>query len=186
MEWKRTGGLGEPETVTRAVAEYRDQQDILHNFLVERCLFKKSESVDQAELYKTYKAWCEENDTYIISKPNFTNRIQEKGAITGKRGGNKSIWRGIRLLTDDERVIGVTGVIGFPQSFLHEASTGKTLHNIDNSDNPDNPTTPSDDTPDYPHERCPTCGGDDFWQPNDNRWICGRCHPRPQEIDMEV
>lgn len=186
VEWKRTGGLGEPETVTRAVAEYRDQQDILHNFLVERCLFKKSESVDQAELYKTYKAWCEENDTYIISKPNFTNRIQEKGAITGKRGGNKSIWRGIRLLTDDERVIGVTGVIGFPQSFLHEASTGKTLHNIDNSDNPDNPTTPSDDTPDYPHERCPTCGGDDFWQPNDNRWICGRCHPRPQEIDMEV
>ncbi len=106
VEWRQTGTLGEPEAVKQAVAEYRDQQDILHDFLVECCLFKKSESIDQSELYKAYKAWCEDNDVYVISKPNFSNRIREKGAIAGRRHSNKTTWQGIRCLTDDERVNG--------------------------------------------------------------------------------
>ena len=193
VEWKRTGSLGEPEIVKQAVAEYRDQQDILHDFLVERCLFKKSERIDQAELYKAYKAWCEENDAYVVSKPYFTHRMREKGAIAGKRGGNKSVWQGIRLLTDAERVTRVTGGIDFPQSFLHEASTGKPLEKINNSDNSTNPT--ADDVPPYPAAPCPKCGSEWAMSPK-GQYICEKCgFPRAspelkkkeeQEIDMEV
>lgn len=41
--------------------------------------------------------------------------------------------------------------------------------------------------PDFPHECCPTCGGTDFWPDFENkRFVCGRCHPQPPQIDMEI
>ena len=40
--------------------------------------------------------------------------------------------------------------------------------------------------PIYPTAPCPTCGCPDYWLTDDNRWLCERCHPKPQEIDMEV
>ncbi|MBA7563740.1 hypothetical protein ES708_05400 [subsurface metagenome] len=41
--------------------------------------------------------------------------------------------------------------------------------------------------PDYPKAPCPTCSGTDFWPDFVNkRFICGRCHPQPPGIDMEV
>ncbi|MFC1965193.1 primase-like DNA-binding domain-containing protein [Chloroflexota bacterium] len=144
--------MGEPEAVRQAVIEYRDQEDILHDFLDERCLIRKIESIDQSELYKAYKVWCEDNDTYIISKPNFNNRIREKGIISGRRKGNKATWIGIRVLLDDEGVNQVNAVNDFPESFLHEASTGKTLVKTVNLVNPINPDTPK--------QTCFQCGTD--------------------------
>ncbi len=43
-----------------------------------------------------------------------------------------------------------------------------------------------EDIPDYPTHPCTTCGCGDYWLTDDNRWLCVRCHPRPQEIDMEI
>jgi len=41
--------------------------------------------------------------------------------------------------------------------------------------------------PDYPKEPCHACGGTDFWPDFANkRFVCGRCHPQPEEIDMGV
>lgn len=169
-EWVKIGDLVEPEAVKQAVAEYRDQQDILHDFLAECCLFKKSESVDQAELYKAYKTWCETNDAYVISKPNFTHRIREKGAMTGRRHGNKATWQGIRVLTDDERVNGVNQVNDFSQSSLREASTGKTLHKTDNLVNPINPF------PDDIGCKNPGCDGDEpIIDEKTGAYKCSKC-----------
>ena len=170
VEWRQTGTLGEPEAVKQAVAEYRDQQDILHDFLAELCLFQKSESIDQSILYRAYKKWSEDNDTYVITKPNFGNRIREKGAIAGRRHGNKATWQGIRLLTDDETVNGVNRDNDFTESSLHEASTGKTLVKTDNPINHANP--------DYPDVLC-HCGSSDFWLASWGKWVCSRCYPKP-------
>lgn len=53
-----------------------------------------------------------------------------------------------------------------------------------------NPPFPNDlwaGMPDYPKEPCHACGGSDFWPDFKNKhFVCSRCHPRPQEIDMEV
>ena len=80
VEWQKVGSLGEPEAVKQAVAEYRDQQDILHDYLLERCAFQKSATIDQKALYADYKKWAEDNDVYAIGKLTFRIRIQEKGA----------------------------------------------------------------------------------------------------------
>jgi len=59
VDWQKAGSLGEPEAVRQAVAEYRDQQDILHDYLIERCIFQKDATLDQKTLYADYKQWAE-------------------------------------------------------------------------------------------------------------------------------
>jgi hypothetical protein len=49
------------------------------------------------------------------------------------------------------------------------------------------PTDLWEGMPDYPTKPCHTCGGSEFWPDfKGKRFVCARCHPRPQEIDMEV
>ncbi|GAG22346.1 unnamed protein product, partial [marine sediment metagenome] len=133
VEWRQTGTLGEPEAVKQAVAEYRDQQDILHDYLLERCVFQKSATIDQKALYTDYKKWAEDNDVYAIGKLTFRTRIQEKGASVAVGNRNIKIWRGIQLRThSDDDVTSVTSVADFSESLLREASTEKTLLKTDN------------------------------------------------------
>ena len=181
-EWCQATNLAEPEAVRQAVAEYRDQQDILYDFLTERCLFKKSESIDQKALYANYKQWAEENDINAIGKMTFRTRLQEKGALADRGNKHVAIWRGIRLLSEEESVTSVTSVIENHQSFLHEAPTGKTLGKMGNESNKSNIINTTDDIPEYPHDPCGGCGGSDYWLKDDDKWLCSKCHPKPLSI----
>ena len=115
----------------------------MHDFLLERCLFKKSDSMEQKSLYADYKKWAEDNDVNAIGKLNFRARIQEKGAISDYGNKHVAVWRGIRLLTSEDNVNSVNSVTENPQSLLREASTRKTLQKTDNKINTIN-TFPDD------------------------------------------
>jgi putative DNA primase/helicase len=167
IEWRQSGTLGEPEAVTKAVAEYRDQQDILHDYLFERCIFQKSATIAQKALYADYKQWAEDNDVNAIGKLTFRTRIQEKGATVATGNRNIKIWRGIRLRTDsDGDVTSGTSVTDFSESLLREASTEKTLLGIGNKSNKNN-TGSSGELPD-----CPVCGRNEWTYTADGELKC--------------
>ena len=109
VEWRQAGSLGEPEAVKQAVAEYRDQQDILHDF-VERCVFERNVTIVTKDLWDDYKKWCAETDTYQLKQRDFYNRIRERGVKDDRGTGNKPIFRGIRLIKEGEIVTKVTNV----------------------------------------------------------------------------
>ncbi len=178
VEWRQAGDLREPEAVKQAVAEYRDQQDILHDYLLERCIFQKSATMDQKALYVDYKNWADENDCFTITKPKFNTRITERGIIPGRRGGNTATWQGIRLLTENDSVNWVNTVNDFPESSLHKASIGKTLVKTINSINSINPDNQSSE-PKKPSRPCFACQGNDYYLTKDNKWRCKTCHPKP-------
>jgi len=104
VEWRKAGSLGEPEVVKQAVAEYRDQQDILHDYLIERCTFERNVTIVTKVLWDDYKKWCNENDAYQLKQRDFYNRIREKGVMDSRGAGNKPIFRGIRLIKEGETV----------------------------------------------------------------------------------
>jgi len=153
VEWRQVGSLGEPEAVKQAVAEYRDQQDVLHNFILERCHLERNAAILTRELWDDYKKWCAETDTYQLGQRKFYDRIREKGVIDERGARNKPVFRGIRLLKPEEDgVTEVTKVTEITESLLHEASTGKTLvkkGNLSNSSNSDKPDLATD-TPSHP------------------------------------
>jgi putative DNA primase/helicase len=60
LEWQRDG-LGNPEPVQAATAAYRDEQDVLGTWVVERCTLGLNCRGKRSELYASYVAWCEGN-----------------------------------------------------------------------------------------------------------------------------
>ncbi len=112
LEWAQHG-LGEPPVITEATQHYRESQDILLEFLTESCIRQPSASIIVADLYKAYKQWCDDNSSYAIGKNTFSARLKEKGFITDRGSRNKLIWKGIRLMTEEEKVTSVTSVTDF-------------------------------------------------------------------------
>jgi len=104
LEWQRIG-LAEPEVVTTATNQYRQEQDILADFLAECCVLQYSATITVADCYKEYKQWCEDNETYYIHKNTFNKRLEEKGLTKARGTGNKMTWHGIRLLSEDEKLL---------------------------------------------------------------------------------
>jgi phage/plasmid-associated DNA primase len=45
--------------VQSATAEYRNEQDLVQQFLEEKCEMHVDYSIDKDELYKTWREWCE-------------------------------------------------------------------------------------------------------------------------------
>jgi len=95
--WQKEG-LGEPTEVIDAIQGYRDDQDILHDFLLECCILNKAEKIGVSELYKSYVNWSKENDTTPLGKKNFGNRLIEKGLKTTPGHANKTMWQGVNLV----------------------------------------------------------------------------------------
>jgi len=111
VAWYKNDDLGEPDAVKQAVAAYRDLQDILHEFLNESCVMQRGVSMPQKDLYADYKRWCTGNDVdHPLGKLNFRTRILEKGMLNAFGNRNAAIWRGIRLLTEQEKIEGVNSV----------------------------------------------------------------------------
>lgn len=57
MEW-REYGMRIPTTLTQAVVEYREEEDVMGRFLEERCEVGEEMEIRADVLYQNYKGWC--------------------------------------------------------------------------------------------------------------------------------
>jgi putative DNA primase/helicase len=107
LDWQKNG-LREPSEVITATEGYREEMDLLVDFIAEHCVIQASASITVSDLYKAYKTWADQNDTPALGKIKFGTRLTEKGISKGRGNYNKPIWRGIRLLADGEQPQKVT------------------------------------------------------------------------------
>ncbi|MGO8993885.1 MAG: phage/plasmid primase, P4 family [Polyangiaceae bacterium] len=96
-KWSQ-GGLRAPKDVVDATAEYREEQDLFHQFLDERCEIEPLGSLSSAELYRAYQIWCEQNGCRPLAQRGVGNELRGRGfrAFKGPRGGERR-WRGLQL-----------------------------------------------------------------------------------------
>jgi len=101
LDWQRLG-LNDPEAVTSATRDYREEEDVLGEWLAECCYLDPMASTLKAELKGNYTAWCQENKHDELKRGTFKGSLEERG-ITSYRGNySKHYWKGIRLLTNDD------------------------------------------------------------------------------------
>ncbi|HPM84554.1 MAG TPA: phage/plasmid primase, P4 family, partial [Candidatus Anammoximicrobium sp.] len=103
-EWQRDG-LGEPPVVRAATADYRNEMDVLGDFIAERCLVADGCEVGASELFEAYKTWCEAAGEKAITQRRFGMQLTERGfqsdRFTAGQHKGRKCWRGVGLLVSE-------------------------------------------------------------------------------------
>jgi putative DNA primase/helicase len=99
IKWQQEG-LGEPDEVKAATDEYKEEMDLLSNFLSEHCVVLPDAKVAVNDIHKAYMNWAEENGEYPMKQRVFSSRLQMRGFSKRKSTGNRTFFFGIGLATD--------------------------------------------------------------------------------------
>ncbi|MBA7571501.1 hypothetical protein ES708_13264 [subsurface metagenome] len=137
--------------------QYTIASDPARAFVEERCDVGAEFKVLKEELYEAYKIFCNEHRVQLSGDSQFAKELREvPGLSISDHQYQKD---GVRV-----------------RWWLRIQLKGKEEEEGVRTEN----------TPDYPQEKCPTCGGEEFYLTKDDQYLCSHCHPQPQEIDMEV
>ena len=105
LEWHRNHQLGAPLEVVNATAEYRQEMDLIGEFLAECCSISPISRIDSRDIYKAYTEWAIENHEKPLRQNAFGRVLTERGFIRQKcRTGDRQ-WTGICLKDQNEELI---------------------------------------------------------------------------------
>jgi len=103
LEWQKTG-LRPPDKVRLATTEYREEMDVLAEYMEDRCVIEKGKLVPKKQIYLDYVEWCEDMKQRPQSYSLFCRQLSERdfrSTVTkiNFNGERKSVrvWRGITL-----------------------------------------------------------------------------------------
>ncbi len=108
LAWQKEG-LGMPEAVSQATADYRASMDIIGNFLAECTVAEPGASVGATDLYKAYVAWCKQVQEQAETQRKFGEALGERGFRVERHCTTKRKLRlGLRLVTEQTEQAGPT------------------------------------------------------------------------------
>jgi putative DNA primase/helicase len=94
--WQQVG-LAPPERVLVATKEYREDMDILKDFLEERCDVGEGCEVGNTELYSAFTSWAEANGERERSQRWFSQALHDRGFRQDPSRKHGRRWRGLAL-----------------------------------------------------------------------------------------
>ena len=93
--WQKEG-LAMPNVVEKASREYRQEMDVIEQFLDEMCERGRERQAPAGELFKKYREWARENEEYMMSKQKFSQKMKEK--FEYKKTKNGRFYEGVSFL----------------------------------------------------------------------------------------
>lgn len=101
-EWIDLGGLGEPEIVKKATAEYRGEEDVIGQWMAESLdLGIPDVETSARTLYSSYQMWCHLNGIEPKPHPTLGKELSKRGlkALPVKKvnGIPTRLWSGVRV-----------------------------------------------------------------------------------------
>lgn len=95
LEWQRHG-LKTPQKVLAATKEYREEEDVVGQFLAERCTRGELLSVKASLLYDAFKRWQEQaGESKVTSQKAFGTAMTRQGFT--RKNTNGTVYEGLRL-----------------------------------------------------------------------------------------
>jgi len=94
-------GLRVPGAVRAATAGYREQMDLIGQFLNDRCDVGPTLKDTTANLYRAYCAYCEDNgEKSVLSNRRYSDALTERGFALVRGTGGVHLRKGLRLRPD--------------------------------------------------------------------------------------
>ena len=88
--------LAPPDVVLERTKQYRDEEDLIENFIKDKCAIDPEEWVLFVDLYGAYVEWCETEGEAAQTATAFGRALSEKGYNSSKFNGNRGRY-GLRL-----------------------------------------------------------------------------------------
>ena len=85
-------GLEMPNTLTKATQTYRTEQDVVQQFLDDKCVTAPEKTITKSDIYSKYTLWCSVNGLYAVSSNRLSRKLKAKGF---KLREDKRTWVGI-------------------------------------------------------------------------------------------
>ena len=103
IKWQSEGRLIEPECVTAATNEYRQDQDILREFVAENIETVEEHELAHKELYAAYKTWHAggSSDKHFSSRK-IAQMLRDRGFRSFEGHARELRWWGIRLRNPED------------------------------------------------------------------------------------
>jgi putative DNA primase/helicase len=105
LSWQ-INGLVTPAAVQQATDEYRQEMDVIGDFLADCCVSLSGASVTSKALLSAYTHWCDvTGEKPLSSSKALAARLQERGYTPEKGTHGVRLWRGIGLTAspDDKK-----------------------------------------------------------------------------------
>lgn len=99
MRWRKEG-LAEPVDVRKATRNYREENDLLGEFIALRCVFEKGSWISTPELYRVFQEWWVETRgprAQPISMGWFARMMTERPEIKTAKRRELRGWKGIAV-----------------------------------------------------------------------------------------
>lgn len=119
MTWQKDG-LAIPDKIRARTQEYRDEEDLIGQFITESCVLAPDTRVKAADLYHAYRKWAEEGGMQPLSQINFGKRIVKR--FTKTRTNAFFVYLGVAIRSESDPC---DPCDPFSQESLHESDRGK-------------------------------------------------------------
>lgn len=97
LEWLRYG-MGTPQEVKAATEGYRNEMDVLGEFIEEVCAVSQNDRAKAKDLYEAFSKWAENHGEREISQKIFGMRLTERGFVKTRASSTGGyVWKGISL-----------------------------------------------------------------------------------------
>lgn len=99
LDWQQHGFNVPPEVIAD-LAEYRNEMDVLAEFIEDKCNVHPNEWATSSDLYEAYVDWAEEaglKDKEVLKQRTFGSCLSERGFLRDRGAKGTRIWRGINL-----------------------------------------------------------------------------------------
>lgn len=93
-------GLEQPESIRAAAQEYRQEMDILQQFIDECCIKDTGCRVSAKEFHELYAKYSLDSGEKPLSQKALSGKLQEMGFNRARSTGGRFYWEGIGILTD--------------------------------------------------------------------------------------
>jgi len=100
LDWQNDG-LGTPPEVMEATTNYKEEMDVLANFITECCVQFDHARVSAKDLKEKYQIWCKENGEYLMKSGVFKEKMEDRAfKCRTSRDKRSDHWPGIGLLSN--------------------------------------------------------------------------------------
>ncbi len=103
LAWQRLG-LRPPEKVFAATDEYRQDMDVIGQFIEDYCRLDAKGWTPSARLYRAYADWAQKNGENTLGQRNFGQRLRDRGFIPFRTPDGSRGWKGIELIIEPNAI----------------------------------------------------------------------------------